>query len=130
MMQVDIGTVTKSSEPEKNGFKVGEKVWYTRNDGKGKRELATIVDFGGGADVTLDTGMAPVMYESCEWSQIEKQEPQTPQSKNIFEEAAHIAEQAKAKREAKNPAPSKKKQPEVKPEQPIGDLFSGERYWL
>ncbi len=113
------------TEPEKNGFKVGEKVWYTRNDGKGKRELATIVDFGGGADVTLDTGMAPVMYESCEWSQIEKQEPQTPQSKNIFEEAAHIAEQAKAKREAKNPAPSKKKQPEVKPEQPIGDLFSG-----
>lgn len=113
------------TEPEKNGFKVGEKVWYTRNDGKGKRELATIVDFGGGADVTLDTGMAPVMYEACEWSQIEKQEPQTPQSKNIFEEAAQIAEQAKARREAKKPAPSKKKQPEVKPEQPIGDLFSG-----
>ena len=113
------------TEPEKNGFKVGEKVWYTRNDGKGKRELATIVDFGGGADVTLDTGMAPIMYEACEWSQIEKQEPQTPQSQNIFEEAAQIAEQAKARREAKKPAPSKKKQPEVKPEQPIGDLFSG-----
>ena len=112
-------------EREKNGFKVGEKVWYTRNDGKGKRELATIVDFGGGADVTLDTGMAPVMYEACEWSQIEKQEPQTPQSQNIFEEAAQIAEAAKAKREIKKTASSQKKQPEVKPEQPIGDLFSG-----
>lgn len=61
---------------EKNGFKVGEQVWYTRNDGKGKRELATIVDFGGGADVTLDTGGAPVMYEACKWSQIEKREPE------------------------------------------------------
>ena len=61
---------------EKNGFKVGEQVWYTRTDGKGKRELATIVDFGGGADVTLDTGGAPVMYEACKWSQIEKREPE------------------------------------------------------
>lgn len=173
-----------------NGYRRGEKVWYTRNDGKGKRELATIVDFGGSSDVTLDTGMAPVMYEACTWSQIEKREP------DIFDEAAEVAEAAKAKREHRNqevvlddadidsselpvavkerakralrgsasmtdnfalievkkslrkknqsgerPVPaemheehrksgknsvsSQKKQPEVKPEQPIGDLFSG-----
>ena len=109
-------------EREKNGFKVGEKVWYTRNDGKGKRELATIVDFGGGSDVTLDTGMAPVMYEACEWSQIAKREP------DIFDKAAEVADRAKAKREQKKSAKksvSLSKQPEVKPEQPIGDLFSG-----
>ncbi len=109
-------------EREKNGFKVGEKVWYTRNDGKGKRELATIIDFGGGSDVTLDTGMAPVMYEACEWSQIAKREP------DIFEKAAEVADRAKAKREQKKSAKksvSLSKQPEVKPEQPIGDLFSG-----
>lgn len=116
------------AETEKNGFKVGEKVWYTRNDGKHKRELATIVDFGGGSDVTLDTGMAPVMYEACEWSQIEKQEPTTPKDKpavapkeDIFEEAARVAKEAQEK---KPKAPAKKKA-EVKPEQPIGDLFGG-----
>ncbi|WP_288717529.1 helicase-related protein [uncultured Duncaniella sp.] len=117
------------TETEKNGFKVGEKVWYTRNDGKHKRELATIVDFGGGSDVTLDTGMAPVMYEACEWSQIEKQEPTTPKDKpavapkeDIFEEAARVAKEAQEKKKPKAPA---KKKAEVKPEQPIGDLFGG-----
>ena len=56
-----------------NGYKIGEKVIY-----KGKE--ATIYDFEefGAHRPVLDTGMAPVIYEVAEWSDIKK--PQQNQS--------------------------------------------------
>ena len=56
-----------------NGYKIGEKVIY-----KGKE--ATIHDFEefGNHRPVLDTGMAPVIYEVAEWSDIKK--PQQNQS--------------------------------------------------
>ncbi|MBR5002762.1 MAG: Eco57I restriction-modification methylase domain-containing protein, partial [Bacteroidaceae bacterium] len=56
-----------------NGYKIGEKVIY-----KGKK--ATIHDFEefGAHQPILDTGMAPVIYEVAEWSDIKK--PQQNQS--------------------------------------------------
>ncbi|MCM1079077.1 MAG: strawberry notch C-terminal domain-containing protein [Bacteroidales bacterium] len=91
----------KQKETDTHGFKVGDKVLFKRNDGKNKWEEATIVDFGGGVDVTLDTGNAPIMYEAAKFSQIK---PSTEES--VKEE----------------PKPKKK---QVSSQTLIADLFGG-----
>ena len=56
-----------------NGYRIGEAVRYTPSQGKRKTQTATIYDFEypDGRPV-LDAGLAPVMYEIVEWSDIEK----------------------------------------------------------
>ncbi len=61
--------VKPKEESPNPGFKIGNKVIYNG-------EIATITDFDMGRPV-LDTGLAPVMYELANWSDISKYEPQT-----------------------------------------------------
>ena len=60
-----------------NGYKIGDKVTYTPTDGTRKAITATIHDFEeyGENRPVLDVGLAPVMYEVAEWSDIAKVEP-------------------------------------------------------
>ena len=55
-----------------NGFKRGEKVMYTPQSGTREAVEATIHDFEeyGDHKPVLDTGLAPVLYEVVEWSDI------------------------------------------------------------
>lgn len=55
-----------------NGFKRGEKVMYTPQSGTREAVEATIHDFEeyGDHKPVLDTGLAPVLYEVAEWSDI------------------------------------------------------------
>ena len=59
-----------------NGFKIGDKVMY-------KGAVATIHDFEdyGDNNPVLDTGMAPVIYEVSEWSDVSKIDEDTPEAK-------------------------------------------------
>jgi len=66
------------AEAKRRGLKRGDKVLYKRYDGRGEWEEATITDFGGGVDVTLDTGNAPVMYEAAEFDQVKPIEAKEP----------------------------------------------------
>ena len=61
--------VKPKEESPNPDFKIGNKVIYNG-------EIATITDFDMGRPV-LDTGLAPVMYELANWSDISKYEPQT-----------------------------------------------------
>lgn len=62
----------QKKEVSYNGYKTGEKVIYTPNNRTGKPEEATIYDFEayGSHKPVLDTGLAPVLYEVVEWSEI------------------------------------------------------------
>lgn len=59
-----------------NGYKIGDKVIYTPASGTRKAINATIHDFEefGENKPVLDVGLAPVMYEVVEWSDIAKVE--------------------------------------------------------
>lgn len=61
--------VKPKEESPNPDFKIGNKVIYNG-------EIATITDFDMGRPV-LDTGLAPLMYELANWSDISKYEPQT-----------------------------------------------------
>ncbi len=78
---VDMFNNDNKTEDLHHGYKVGDKVWFTRNDGKNKREIATIYQFDEGADVTLDTGLAPIMYEAAKFNQIEPYKEQETKEK-------------------------------------------------
>lgn len=62
----------QKKEVSYNGYKIGEKVIYTPNNRTGKPEEATIYDFEayGNHKPVLDTGLAPVLYEVVEWTEI------------------------------------------------------------
>ena len=85
-------TEKKSSTP----FKVGDKVIY-------KGEEATIYDIDNGKPI-LDTGLAPVMYEMAEWTDLS---PVTQAAEN------------------KQPKNSTKKKKSVSSHTEVADLFSG-----
>ena len=55
-----------------NGYKIGDKVMYTPQSGSREPVQATIHDFEiyGDHKPVLDTGLAPVLYEVVEWSDI------------------------------------------------------------
>jgi hypothetical protein len=68
-----IGEKTKSNEPKSfNGYKVGDKVFYTPSKRSGKPEEAVIHDFENEAEhrPVLDTGLAPIIYEIADWGDI------------------------------------------------------------
>lgn len=70
-----------------NGYMCGDKVLYNGKE-------ATIVDFESDGRPVLDTGNAPIMVEVGHWDGIKPVD-------GIFGEAARVASEAKAKREAK-----------------------------
>ena len=76
-----------------HGVKLGDKIMY-----KGKE--ATIHD-ADARQVTLDTGMAPVLYEVTDWENVEvpKREPATPQPKkgNVESLMGELNEKGEAK---------------------------------
>lgn len=66
-----VGLGRKREKPtEVNGFKVGDKVTYTPNQGKRQPVRATIHDFEYDGRPVLDTGLAPVLYEVTEWENV------------------------------------------------------------
>jgi hypothetical protein len=75
-----------------NGYEIGEKVIYTPASGTREPIEATIHDFEefGAHNPVLDVGMAPVMYEVVEWSDISKVgatvEPQKVNVESLFGE--------------------------------------------
>ena len=75
-----------------NGYKIGEKVIYTPASGTREPIEATIHDFEefGAHNPVLDVGMAPVIYELAQWSDISKVgatvKPQKVNVENLFGE--------------------------------------------
>lgn len=86
-----------------NGYRLGEKVMYTPYSGK--TALAKIHDFEdwGEHRPVLDTGLAPVIYEVVEWSNIDKFEGPSAAAR---EAAAAAVEQPKEERPV-NPSGNK-----------------------
>lgn len=69
--EMPVGLGRKREKPtEVNGFKVGDKVIYTPNQGKRQPVQATIHDFEYDGRPVLDTGLAPVLYEVTEWENV------------------------------------------------------------
>ena len=68
-----------------NGYKIGDKVMYTPHQGKQEVTEATIYDFEayGEHKPVLDTGLAPVLYEVVEWSDIKPVEKKKSQKKSV-----------------------------------------------
>ena len=80
-------TPVKREDKSYNGYKVGDKVIYTPSQRSGDATEATIHDFEayGNHKPVLDTGLAPVLYEIADWSDIkpagqEKTEKKTSKS--------------------------------------------------
>ena len=109
------------AEAKRRGLKRGDKVLFKRNDGKEKWEEATITGFGGGVDVTLDTGGAPVMYEAAKFDQVKPLPSEQTQPKE---------KPAKAKKTDKKGVTSQTREPslfgdetETEPQQAEPSLF-------
>lgn len=69
--EMPVGLGRKREKPtEVNGFKVGDKVIYTPDQGKRQPVQATIHDFEQDGRPVLDTGLAPVLYELTEWENV------------------------------------------------------------
>ena len=63
----------KGNDPKSyNGYKIGDKVIYTPSQRSGKPTEAVIYDFEDheGHKPVLDTGLAPILYEVADWSDI------------------------------------------------------------
>lgn len=80
-------TPVRREDKSYNGYKVGDKVIYTPSQRSGDATEATIHDFEayGNHKPVLDTGLAPVLYEIADWSDIkpagqEKTEKKTSKS--------------------------------------------------
>lgn len=117
------------AEETHNGYKVGDEILWDRY-GNGKWEKQRIADFDKDGRPILDSFGQNWITEIADWERIKPAD-------GIFGEAQRVAraEQEKKKKKATADAvaaltgnkskKSRKKDVTLKPEQPIGDLFSG-----
>ena len=105
-----------------HGVKLGDKIMY-----KGKE--ATIHD-ADARQVTLDTGMAPVLYEVTDWENVEvpKREPATPQPKKVNVES--LMGELNEKGEAKLSDHTEEQQQEESTEQPKQEEKKAKSKWV
>lgn len=105
-----------------HGVKLGDKIMY-----KGKE--ATIHD-ADTKQVTLDTGMAPVLYEVTDWENVEvpKREPATPQPKKVNVES--LMGELNEKGEAKLSDHTEEQQQEESTEQPKQEEKKAKSKWV
>ena len=105
-----------------HGVKLGDKIMY-----KGKE--ATIHD-ADSRQVTLDVGLAPVLYEVTDWENVElpKREPATPQPKKVNVESL-IGELGR-KGEAKLSDHTEEQQQEESTEQPKQEEKKAKSKWV
>lgn len=105
-----------------HGVKLGEKIMY-----KGKE--VTIHD-ADARQVTLDVGLAPVMYEVTDWENVEvpKREPATPQPKKVNVES--LMGELNEKGEAKLSDHIEEPQQEESTEQPKQEEKKAKSKWV
>jgi len=105
-----------------HGVKLGDKIMY-----KGKE--ATIHD-ADTRQVTLDVGLAPVMYEVTDWENVEvpKREPATPQPKKVNVES--LMGELNEKGEAKLSDHTEEQQQEESTEQPKQEEKKAKSKWV
>ena len=105
-----------------HGVKLGDKV-------KIRGKEATIHD-ADARQVTLDTGMAPVLYEVTDWENVEvpKREPATPQPKKVNVES--LMGELNEKGEAKLSDHTEEQQQEESTEQPKQEEKKGKSKWV
>ena len=105
-----------------HGVKLGDKIMY-----KGKE--ATIHD-ADARQVTLDVGLAPVMYEVTDWENVEvpKREPATPQPKKVNVES--LMGELNEKGEAKLSDHIEEPQQEESTEQPKQEEKKAKSKWV
>ena len=105
-----------------HGVKLGDKIMY-----KGKE--VTIHD-ADARQVTLDVGLAPVMYEVTDWENVEvpKREPATPQPKKVNVES--LMGELNEKGEAKLSDHTEEQQQEESTEQPKQEEKKAKSKWV
>lgn len=105
-----------------HGVKLGDKIMY-----KGKE--ATIHD-ADSRQVTLDVGLAPVLYEVTDWENVElpKREPATPQPKKVNIES--LMGELGRKGEAKLSDHTEEQQQEESTEQPKHEEKKAKSKWV
>ena len=105
-----------------HGVKLGDKV-------KIRGKEATIHD-ADARQVTLDTGMAPVLYEVTDWENVEvpKREPATPQPKKVNVES--LMGELNEKGEAKLSDHTEEQQQEESTEQPKQEEKKAKSKWV
>ena len=105
-----------------HGVKLGDKIMY-----KGKE--VTIHD-ADARQVTLDVGLAPVMYEVTDWENVEvpKREPATPQPKKVNVES--LMGELNEKGEAKLSDHTEEQQQEESTEQPKQEEKKTKSKWV
>lgn len=120
-------------------YKVGDKVQYSP-DGNTWHD-AVVVQPNELDGIRIDTGQAPVMWVNAHPDQLRHKAQTEPQNEDIFQKAERIAKEAREKKAAKaaseptttpasteQPKPAMKKKAskkKVKPEQQVGNLFTG-----
>lgn len=107
------GTGTSGStgtSQQSNGYRIGEKVLYRGKD-------ATIFDIDNGRPV-LDTGLAPVLYEVGEWSDVQKLPTTVEQINSIAAASKPGKKLERAKERQKKAAPKRQEKREQ-----MADLF-------
>lgn len=130
-----ITTAKAKAEESHNGYKVGDEVMWDRY-GNGKWEKQVIKDFDENGRPILDSFGTNWISEIGDWERIKpadgifgearrvaratqekKQTPATPKADDATQAVVDILRGGKA--------PTAKKKPAVKPEQPVADLFGG-----
>lgn len=104
----------RKADESVNGYKRGDEVMWDRY-GNGKWEKAKIEDFDTDGSPIFES-VKGIMSEKGDWSRVKPVD-------GVFGEAKRVAQEATSKRE--NKTAKGKKKTEVKPEQPVRDLFSG-----
>ena len=105
-----------------HGVKLGDKIMY-------KGEEATIHD-ANARQVTLDVGLAPVLYEVTDWENVEvpKREPAPPQPKKVNVES--LMGELNKKGEAKLSDHTEEQQQEESAEQPNQEEKKAKSKWV
>lgn len=119
---------TKMAETERDdalaahGVKLGDKIMYKGNE-------VTIHD-ADARQVTLDVGLAPVLYEVTDWENVEvpKREPATPQPKKVNVES--LMGELNEKGEAKLSDHTEEQQQEESTEQPKQEEKKAKSKWV
>lgn len=118
------------SSAEKGEYKSGDSIQYSADGGKSWTD-GKVVEINQDGSLKLDTGLAPVLYVNATRKQVRRKEstptPASPKDKPTDTETEEATKAAldvlKGGKKPDNKGKSKKT--EVKPEQTVGDLFSG-----
>lgn len=119
----------QKKEVSYNGYKIGEKVIYTPNNRTGKPEEATIYDFEayGSHKPVLDTGLAPVLYEVVEWTEIKHADTKESTPKQTKKPEKIVSSQKIADLFDSNNADAKRRFSETVRTDMLSALDTGER---